>query len=36
MRIMKNDLFLSIYENCPKDSPGQTALGARPLVSNAG
>ena len=32
MRIMKNDLFLSIYANCPKDSPGQTGLGARSLV----
>ena len=32
MRIMKNDLFFSVYANVPKVSPGQTALGARSLV----
>jgi hypothetical protein len=33
---MKKNLFLSIYANFPKVSPGQTALGARSLVRNAG
>ena len=28
MRIRKRNLFLSIYENVSKVSPGQTALGA--------
>ena len=36
MRMMKNNLFLSIYVDFPKVSPGQTALGARLLVKNAG
>ena len=36
MRMMKNNLFLSIYADFPKVSPGQTALGARPLVRNSG
>ena len=36
MRIVKNGLFLSVYANVPKVSPGQTALGAPPLVKNAG
>ena len=35
-RMVKNNLFLSIYPNFPNVSPGQTALGARPLVRNAG
>ena len=29
MRMMKNNLFLSIFSDFPKDFPGQTALGAR-------
>ena len=33
---MKNNLFLSIYADFAKVSPGQTALGARSLVRNAG
>ena len=33
---MKMDLFLGIYANLAKVSPGQTALGARSLVRNAG
>ena len=36
MRMMKNKLFLSTYAIFSKVSPGQTALGARPLVRNAG
>ncbi len=36
MRMTNKDLFLSISANCYKVSPGQTALGARPLVRNAG
>ena len=30
--MMKNNLFLSIYANFSKVSPGPTALGARSLV----
>ena len=36
MRMMKNNLFLSTYAIFPKVTPGQTALGARPLVRIAG
>ncbi len=36
MRLIKNNLFLSISADFAKDFPGQTALGARPLVRNAG
>ena len=36
MRMMKNNLFLSISADFSKDFPGQTALGARPLLRNAG
>ena len=32
MRMMKNNLFLSICADLAKVSPGQTALGARSLV----
>ena len=35
-RMMTNNLFLSIYADLAKVSPGQTALGARSLVRNAG
>ena len=35
MRMMKNNLFLSIYADLSKVSPEQTALGARSLVRNA-
>ena len=35
MRIMKNNLFLSVYANFSKVSPRHTALGARSLVRNA-
>ena len=36
MRMIKNNLFLSIYADFGKVSPAQTALGARSLVRNAG
>ena len=32
MRMIKNNLFLSIYADFGKVSPAQTALGARSLV----
>ena len=32
MRMMKNNLFLSIFADFSKDFPGQTALGVRSLV----
>lgn len=35
MRMMKKDLFLSIYASVPKVSPEPAALGERPLVRNA-
>ena len=35
-RMMKKNLILSIYADFAKVSPGQTALGARSLVRNAG
>ena len=34
--MMKKNPFLSIYADFSKVSPGQTALGARSLVRNAG
>ena len=36
MRMMKNNMFLSIYVESSKVSRGQTALGARSLLRNAG
>ena len=36
MRMLKNDLFLSIYAAFSEVSPEQDALGARPLGRNAG
>ena len=36
MRMMKNNLFLSIYADFSNVFPRQTALGARPLVRIAG
>ncbi len=34
--MMKNNLFLSIYAEFSKISPGQTARSSRPLLRNAG